>query len=82
MLIEHFKDEYTVLIDASKEALAKIVEPRIAEAIVDVREGKIRVTPGYDGVYGQPIFSESEKTVEKREKPKRVKKQSSLFEFL
>jgi uncharacterized protein (TIGR00375 family) len=81
-LIEHFEDEYTVLIDASQEAMAKIVESRIAEAIVNVREGKIHVIPGYDGVYGQPVFSESEKNVEKLEKPKAVKKQRSLFEFL
>jgi uncharacterized protein (TIGR00375 family) len=81
-LIEHFKDEYTVLIDASQKAIAEIVESRIAEAIVNVREGKIRVIPGYDGVYGQPVFSESKKNVEKPEKPKVVKKQRSLFEFL
>ncbi|HML03519.1 MAG TPA: DNA helicase UvrD, partial [Candidatus Bathyarchaeia archaeon] len=81
-LIEQFKDEYTVLIDASQEAMAKIVESRIAEAIVNVREGKIHVIPGYDGVYGQPVFSEAEKNVEKLEKPKAVKKQRSLFEFV
>jgi uncharacterized protein (TIGR00375 family) len=81
-LIEHFENEYTVLIDASQEDMAKIVEPRIAEAIVDVREGKMRVIPGYDGVYGQPVFSESEKTMEKQETPRTVKKQRSLSEFL
>jgi uncharacterized protein (TIGR00375 family) len=81
-LIEQFKDEYTVLIDASQEAMAKIVESRIAEAIVNVREGKIHVIPGYDGVYGQPVFSEAQKNVEKLEKPKAVKKQRSLFEFV
>jgi uncharacterized protein (TIGR00375 family) len=81
-LIENFRDEYTVLIDAKREDMAKIVEPRIADAVVNVREGKIHVTPGYDGVYGQPVFSESEKTVVKREELKAVKKQTSLFEFL
>jgi len=81
-LIEQFKNEYTVLMDASQEAMAKIVESRIAEAIVNVREGKIHVIPGYDGVYGQPVFSEAEKNVEKLEKPKAVKKQRSLFEFV
>ena len=81
-LTEYFKDEYTVLIDASQEAMAKIVEPRIAEAIVNVRKGKIHVIPGYDGVYGQPVFSESQKNVEKLEQPRSVKKQRSLFEFL
>jgi len=71
-----------VLIDAKREDMARIVEPRIADAIVNVREGKIHVTPGYDGVYGQPVFSESEKPLMKREEPKAVKKQTSLFEFL
>ncbi|HVP41773.1 MAG TPA: endonuclease Q family protein [Candidatus Krumholzibacteriaceae bacterium] len=81
-LTENFTDEYTVLIDAKREDMARIVEPRIADAIVNVREGKIHVTPGYDGVYGQPVFSESEKPLMKREEPKAVKKQTSLFEFL
>jgi uncharacterized protein (TIGR00375 family) len=81
-LIENFRDEYTVLIDAERADMAKIVEPRIADAVVNVREGKIHIIPGYDGVYGQPVFSESEKPAEKQEKPKIVKKQRSLFEFL
>jgi uncharacterized protein (TIGR00375 family) len=81
-LIENFGNEYTVLIDVKREDMAKIVEPRIADAIVNVREEKIHVTPGYDGVYGQPVFSESEKPGVKREEPKAVKKQTSLFEFL
>jgi uncharacterized protein (TIGR00375 family) len=79
-LVEHFEDEFTVLIDASREDIAKIVEPSIAEAVVDFREGKIHVIPGYDGVYGQPVFSENE--LKKPEEPRIFKKQSSLSEFL
>jgi uncharacterized protein (TIGR00375 family) len=81
-LIENFRDEYTVLIDAKREDMARIIEPRIADAIVNVREGKIHVTPGYDGVYGQLVFSENEKSLIKREETKAIKKQTSLFEFL
>jgi uncharacterized protein (TIGR00375 family) len=58
-LIAKFGDEYSVLMDAPPEEMAEIVEPRIAEAIVRVREEKMKVIPGYDGVYGQlSIFEE------------------------
>ena len=54
-LVARFGDEYTVLLDTPKEALASVDE-KIAEAIVRVREGRVRVIPGYDGVYGQPVI--------------------------
>jgi uncharacterized protein (TIGR00375 family) len=60
-LIAKFGDEYTVLMDASKEEMAKIVDPKIAEAVLRVREGKAHVIPGYDGVYGQLNLLEEEK---------------------
>jgi len=57
-LIAKFGSEYNVLIDASIEDLSKVVDLKIAEAIVRVREGKAQITPGYDGVYGQLILFE------------------------
>jgi uncharacterized protein (TIGR00375 family) len=57
--VERFGDEYSVLIDASKENLRSINE-KIAEAIIKVREGKVKIMPGYDGVYGQLIISEGQ----------------------
>jgi uncharacterized protein (TIGR00375 family) len=63
-LVKKFGDEYTVLIDAPKEEMSKVVDSRIAEAIVRVREEKARVIPGYDGVYGQlEIFNEKQEEV-------------------
>ncbi len=55
-LIERFGDEYSVLTDAAKDAMAAVVDPAIAEAVVRVREGTAKVTPGYDGVYGQLVL--------------------------
>ncbi len=63
-LIQKFGTEYTVVIDTSQEEMSKIVNPKIAEAIMRVREGKVKVIPGYDGVYGQLlIFPEQEEAV-------------------
>jgi uncharacterized protein (TIGR00375 family) len=57
-LVEKFGDEYAVLIDASKDALRAVVDERVADAIVKVREGRVKVVPGYDGVYGQLVLSD------------------------
>ncbi len=56
LLVEKFGDEYTVLIDAPLDALAKVVDAPIAQAIIEVRNGTAKVTPGYDGVYGQLVL--------------------------
>jgi uncharacterized protein (TIGR00375 family) len=80
-LVAEFGDEYAVLIDASMEEMSKVVDPRIAEAIIHVREEKMKVSPGYDGVYGELILfekEEQEKTLEKSEKLK----QRSLADFI
>ncbi|MBN1245922.1 DNA helicase UvrD [Candidatus Bathyarchaeota archaeon] len=53
LLVGKFGDEYTVLIDASEDALAEVADAAIADAVLRVRTGSIRVVPGYDGVYGK-----------------------------
>jgi len=56
LLVEKFGDEYTVLIDAPLDAMATVVDAPIAQAVVKVRDGTAKVTPGYDGVYGQLVL--------------------------
>jgi uncharacterized protein (TIGR00375 family) len=53
LLVAKFGDEYTVLINASRAALTEVVYEPIADAVVRVREGSVRVVPGFDGVYGK-----------------------------
>jgi len=78
-LVARFGDEYSVLIDASLEEISNIVEPRIAEAVVRVREEKVKVIPGYDGVYGRLVIFEGQEMA-----PKKIEKvrQQSLADFM
>ncbi|MFQ5999631.1 MAG: endonuclease Q family protein [Candidatus Bathyarchaeia archaeon] len=80
-LVARFGDEYTVLIDATREEMSKIVNPRIAEAIVRVREGKVKVVPGYDGVYGQLVIFEEKEGKKERVEPEKPK-QRSIADFM
>ncbi len=71
-LIKKFNTEFEVLLNVSFQNLQSATLPEIAEAIVRVREGKVSVDPGYDGVFGKiRIFSQKEE--------KEISKQKTLF---
>jgi uncharacterized protein (TIGR00375 family) len=71
-LIEKFDNEFNVLLNAKREDLEKVTLPEIAEGIIRVREGKVFIEPGYDGVYGKiRIFQ--------KEEQKKLSKQGTLF---
>jgi len=52
-LINHFNDEFSVLLTAKRKDLVEVAGQEIATAICNVRDEKVKVEPGYDGVYGK-----------------------------
>ena len=70
-LIGRFGDEYSVLLDASKDALNEVVDTQVADAILRVRAGSITVVPGFDGVYGRLVLGEAASSQKLREVSRR-----------
>jgi len=78
-LIKRFGNEINVLLNASKEEMLKVVNERIVEAIIKVRNGEVKYISGYDGVYGKPLLFDKNKS---KETIKEVQTQKSLEDFL
>lgn len=71
-LIKVFGSELNILMEADIQKIAMNSKVEITEGIKRVREGKLKIKPGYDGEYGEVhIFDKKE-----REK---LAKQNSLF---
>jgi DNA helicase-2/ATP-dependent DNA helicase PcrA len=67
--------EYEILLDLSESEIVSISASEIATAVMRVREGKVQVEGGYDGVFGKiHIFSDEE-----RRQVLRKPKQMGLF---
>jgi len=71
-LIKKFDNELEILLNVDRKDLEAATLPEVAEGITRVREGKVFIEPGYDGVYGKiRIFSQGEQ--------KNVSRQKTLF---
>jgi uncharacterized protein (TIGR00375 family) len=69
-LIRYFGNEFSVF-EAPPEQIRLATSMPIADAIIRVKEGRIRWVPGYDGVFGELILDDtapSKGTVDKKQK--------------
>ena len=61
-LVEKGGSELDILLELAPEDLASFTPPLILEGILRVRQGRLKITPGYDGVFGKiQIFSSLER---------------------
>ena len=61
-IIKQIGPELSILFDRSEQELKAVASPRVAEGIVKVREGRVEIEPGYDGVYGKvKIYKDGER---------------------
>jgi uncharacterized protein (TIGR00375 family) len=52
-LIERGGSEFRILLDATPDELASFAPPNVLDGIVRMRQGKVSIIPGHDGVYGK-----------------------------
>jgi uncharacterized protein (TIGR00375 family) len=60
-LIRYFGNEFAVY-EAKEEQIRLATSTEIADALIKVNKGKVRWIPGYDGVFGELILDENEKS--------------------
>ncbi len=70
-LVEKGGSEFRILLEASPEELGSFVPPKILEGIIRMRQGKVSIVPGHDGVYGKiTLFPEKKRESERKEQLK------------
>jgi uncharacterized protein (TIGR00375 family) len=68
-------NEFEILLDMPQSEIEKISDPVVAESIIRIREGRVHIEGGYDGVFGKiHIYEDKE-----RNKLFKQAEQSSLF---
>jgi uncharacterized protein (TIGR00375 family) len=60
-IVQRFKSEFHILLDLELEELSSGTPPKVVEGIKRMRQGKVNIVPGHDGVYGKiQIFGEKQ----------------------
>lgn len=58
--VEQGRNEFDILIRLPREELMKYADKELVDVIINNREAKIKVQPGYDGEYGVPLLKGEE----------------------
>jgi len=61
-LTGRFETEFSILLDTPIDELREVTLPEVAEGVKRVREGKVVIVPGYDGVFGEIRIFDREET--------------------
>jgi PHP family Zn ribbon phosphoesterase len=59
--VSRFGSEFNVLLDADIKEIADTSSAAIASIISIIRSKRLRIVPGYDGIYGKINFNKPEK---------------------
>jgi DNA helicase-2/ATP-dependent DNA helicase PcrA len=63
--------EFDILLDLSREEITKVSDSMIADSLIRIREGKVHIEGGYDGIFGKiHLYTDAER---------KKAKQTSLF---
>ena len=60
-LVADGRTEFGILLDEPLEELPRATSPEVVEAIKRMREGKVTIRPGFDGVYGVISLADHQK---------------------
>jgi PHP family Zn ribbon phosphoesterase len=52
-LVQAFAGEFSVLLDAPLDEVSRHTRPRVVDGLRRVRDGRVVIRPGYDGVFGE-----------------------------
>lgn len=70
-MVERGGSEFHILLEATPDELTSFVPTKILEGIIRMRQGKVSIIPGHDGVYGKiTLFPEEKEGEEPKEQLK------------